>query len=78
MYSSMISLRFGIRLVGSDIGSGLRSSRVLGNEMIKISVKKLRRLRVYEKGGSSVFKIFLFISQLVYFFPTLNDATTLP
>ena len=27
--------------------------------------EKLRRLRVYEKGGSSVFKIFLFISQLV-------------
>ena len=27
--------------------------------------EKLRRLRVYEKGGSLVFKKFLFISQLV-------------
>ena len=34
--------------------------------MREISVKKLRRLRVYEKGDPSVFKNFQFISQLFY------------
>ena len=46
------------------VGSGLRSSRVLENENVEILSEKLRRLRVYEKGFSSVLKIFLFISQL--------------
>ena len=44
------------------VGSVFRSSRVLGNEMVEILEKKPRRLRVYEKGGSSVFKNFLFTS----------------
>ena len=32
--------------------------------MREILVKKLRKLRVYEKGGPSVFKKFQFINQL--------------
>ena len=75
----MISLRFGIKVVGSDtVGLGLRSCRVLGNEMVEILVKKLRRLRVYQKGGSSVFKKKKIYKPTGLFFPTLNVATTLP
>ena len=57
----MSSLRTGIRVLESYmIGLGFRSSRVLENWS-----EKLRRLRVYEKGGSSVVKNFLFIRQLL-------------
>ena len=53
-------------MIESDtVRSGLRSSRVLENENVEILSEKLRRLRFYEKGCSSVFKKFLSISQLV-------------
>ena len=62
----MSSLRTGIKVVQSDMeGSGLQIFRVLENENVEILNEKLIRLRVYEKGGSLVFKNSLFISQLV-------------
>ena len=74
----MISLRFRIRVVGSDmVGLGCLNFMVLGVgggggggvggvEVREIRLKKLRRLIFYEKGGFLVLKNFQFISQLFY------------
>ena len=60
-------MEVGIRVVGSDmVMLGFLNSRVLGSEMRETQVKKLRRVRVYEKGGYSFFKKFPFISQLIH------------
>ena len=56
---------FGKRWDGSNmVEIGFWNFRVLDGKMREIGVRKLRGLMVYEKVGLSVFKKFLFISQL--------------